>query len=102
MYFSVWATDNPGSHAERQRVRDAHRARLRDPGGHAVRVALGGPTLDEAGAMNGTLLVVEAEDINAVRRFVADDPYVAAGVYASVEIRPWAWGLGLPNRNDRP
>ena len=48
MYFAVWASDKPGMLAERQRVRDAHRARLRDPGAHAVRVRLGGPTLDDA------------------------------------------------------
>jgi uncharacterized protein len=96
MYFAVWATDRPGMLVERQRVRDAHRARLRDPGAHALRVRLGGPTLDEAGAMNGTLLVVEAEHIDAVRRFMAEDPYMLAGVYAALDIRPWAWGLGQP------
>jgi uncharacterized protein YciI len=102
MYFAVWASDKPGMLTERQRVRDAHRARLRDPGAHALRVRLGGPTLDDAGAMNGTLLVIEAADIDAVRRFMADDPYVAAGVYATVEIRPWAWGLGQPQEASTP
>lgn len=97
MYFAVWATDRPGMLAERQRVREAHRARLRDPGAHAVRVRLGGPTLDEVGGpMNGTLLVIEAADIDAVRRFIAEDPYSLVGVYATVDIRPWVWGLGQP------
>ena len=49
--------------------------------------------------MNGTLLVLQAEDIDAVRRFVADDPYVHEGVYKSVEVRPWAWGLGTPKEH---
>jgi uncharacterized protein YciI len=44
--------------------------------------------------MNGTLLIVQAEDISAVRAFVDGDPYVAAGVYANIEIRPWRCGLG--------
>jgi uncharacterized protein YciI len=96
-YFAVWATDAPGMGATRQRVREAHRARLRDPGDHAVRVLLGGATLDDSAAqMNGTLLVLQADDIEAVRRFVADDPYVHEGVYKVVEVRPWAWGLGTP------
>lgn len=96
-YFAVWATDAPGMEATRQHVREAHRARLRDPGAHPVRVLLGGATLGESGAqMNGTLLVLQADDIDAVRRFVADDPYVHEGVYRSVEVRPWAWGLGTP------
>jgi hypothetical protein len=93
--FAVWASDAPGSGDARQRVREAHRARLRAPAPHAVQVLQAGATLDDAtGAMNGTLLVVQAEDMDAVRAFVAADPYVAAGVYARVEIRPWRCGLG--------
>jgi hypothetical protein len=76
-------------------VREAHRLRLRNPAPHAVQVLQAGATLDErSGAMNGTLLVVQADNIAAVRAFVDADPYVAAGVYASVEIRPWRCGLG--------
>ena len=98
MYYAVWATDAPGMQAERQRVREAHRARLRAPGPHAVKVVAGGATLAEAdGTMNGTLLIVEADTIDAVRRFVDADPYRLAGVYARVEVRPWQWGLGQPN-----
>lgn len=97
MYFAVWATDRIGALPDRARVRDAHRVRLRNPGEHKVKVLLGGPTLDEgAASMNGSLLVVEADDIDAVRRFAAEDPYQLAKVYATVEVRPWNWGLGRP------
>lgn len=97
MYFVVWATDREGTQPARLAVRDAHRARLRDPGLHRVRVVAGGPTLTESrDGMNGSLLVIEADQIEAVRRFVAEDPYELAGVYAKVEIRPWTWGLGAP------
>jgi uncharacterized protein len=99
-YFAVWATDAPGMLEARQRVREAHRARLRDPGVHPVRVLLGGATLDDGAAqMNGTLLVVQAEHIDAVRCLVAEDPYMREGVYKSVEVRPWAWGLGQPKES---
>jgi uncharacterized protein YciI len=95
MLFAVWASDRPGRLAERQRVRELHRARLRDPGPHPVQVVQAGATLDEEGvAMNGTLLIVQAADLAAVQAFVADDPYVAAGVYDRIEIRPWRCGLG--------
>jgi uncharacterized protein YciI len=95
MLYAVWATDRPGTQAERMRVREAHRARLRDPAPHPVRVVQAGVTLDEAGAaMNGTLLIVQAESLQAVRDFVDGDPYVAAGVYDRVDIRPWRCGLG--------
>jgi uncharacterized protein YciI len=97
VYFAVWATDRAGMLEVRERVRDAHRARLRDPGSHPVRVVLGGPTVDDAhDTMNGTLLVVQAERLADVRRFVAEDPYMLAGVYADVQIRPWRWGLAVP------
>ena len=114
-YFAVWATDRPGMLDARLRVREAHRVRLRDPHGHAVRVVAGGPTLDSEGPetptlggtaadppMNGSLLVIEADDIEAVRRFVAEDPYQLAGVYASVEVRPWHWTLGRPDAPAAP
>jgi uncharacterized protein len=93
--YAVWATDRSGALAERERVRPAHRARLRATGIDAVKVVLAGPTLEhDAGTMNGTLLIVEAPDLDAVRRFVAADPYVEAGVYESVHIRPFVCGLG--------
>jgi hypothetical protein len=103
MYFAVWATDNAGMLDTRQRVREAHRARLRDPGDHPVRVLLGGVTLDNGAVhMNGTLLVVQAAHIDAVHKFIADDPYMQEGVYKSVEVRPWAWGLGQPKEDESP
>lgn len=101
MYYAVWATDRIGALPDRERVREAHRERLRNPGGHKVKVLLGGPTLDDAAAsMNGSLLVVEADSIEAVLRFVDEDPYVLAKVYATVEVRPWRWGLGRPDAAD--
>ena len=101
MYYAVWATDRIGALPDRERVREAHRARLRNPGEHQVKVVLGGPTLGESAAsMNGSLLVVQADNIEAVRRFFAEDPYQLANVYAKVEVRPWHWGLGRAEAAD--
>ena len=97
MYFVVFGTDKPHMTAVRETNRPAHRAYLRDPGQHPVQVRIGGPTFTNGmGKMNGTLLVVEAETIDAVRAFVLDDPYSRAGLFASLEIRPWHWGLDQP------
>ncbi|MDT4886907.1 YCII-related domain protein [compost metagenome] len=46
--------------------------------------------------MNGSLLVVEAASLAEVQAFLDDDPYVRAGIFERVEIRPWNWGLGNP------
>jgi uncharacterized protein YciI len=93
--YAVWATDRDGALQERLRVREAHRLRLRDPSPHRVTVLLAGPTLDRVGGfMNGTMLVVEAESVEAVQAFIADDPYIIHDVYAAVDIRLWRCGLG--------
>ena len=97
-YFAVLATDRSGKAALRAETREAHRRHLRAPEGHAVSVRFGGPTLtDDGGRMNGTLLIIEAEDINAVRAFVSDDPYVRADLFERIDIRPWQWSLGNPD-----
>jgi len=98
-YFAIFATDKPGMRAVRERVRPAHRAYLRTADRHSVVVRLGGPTLDVSGdAMNGTLLVIEAEHIEDVERFLHGDPYMHAGLFERIEIRPWNWSLGNPER----
>jgi uncharacterized protein len=93
--FAVWARDRDGMLAVRQQVREAHRARLRAPAPHAVTVVLAGPLNGGDGqTMNGTLLVVQAESLADVRRFVDADPYTQAGVYGPVDIQPWHCGIG--------
>lgn len=95
-YFVVYAIDHTDAAGLRQDHRPQHRARLRDPGEHAVKVHIGGPLLNEAGEMNGTMLVVQAAEQDTVRRFVQDDPYTKAGLYRHIDIHPFNWGLGQP------
>jgi uncharacterized protein YciI len=91
--FAVFATDRPGRAAVRAATRESHRAYLRQVHPEATLVALGGPTLDDAGEMNGTLLVVQARSIDAVRQFVAADPYSLNDLFVSVDVREWRCGL---------
>jgi uncharacterized protein YciI len=95
-YFVVFATDRPGFEQIRATHRPAHRERLRRHD-HPVTVRIGGPTLDAIeGNMNGTMLVIEAETEDAVRAYLAEDPYMLVGLYERLEIRPFNWGLGQP------
>ncbi|WP_057883345.1 YciI family protein [Tsuneonella troitsensis] len=55
---------------------------------------LGGPFLDEDGAMTGSLLIVEVDSLEAAQAFVDGDPYVQAGLFERVEVRPWRPLLG--------
>lgn len=96
MHFVVFATDKAGMCEVRAKVRPSHRKYLRHHD-HPVRVLLGGPTLDDSEEhMNGTMLVIEAESLQQVRQYVNQDPYSQAGLFSAVEIRPWSWGLGVP------
>lgn len=77
-------------------LRDGHRARLRQHD-HPVTVRIGGPLLDDAGAMIGTMLVIEAGTRADVEAFLSGDPYMLADLFEQVTITGFNWGLGLPD-----
>ena len=90
--FLILCTDKPDSRDLRAATRPAHLAYLSDGG---VEVKLGGPWLDETdGGPLGSLLIVEVENLAAARAFAAADPYAQAGLFASVEVRPWRLVVG--------
>lgn len=95
MYFVMWARDNEGMLDTRLAVRDEHRARLREHS-HPIQVCSGGPWLNDSGEMAGSMLVVKADSLQAVQDYIAQDPYVREGLYQTVEIRPFNWGIGNP------
>ncbi|WP_322966352.1 YciI family protein [Sphingomonas fuzhouensis] len=94
-YFVFQGVDAPDSAARRAGLRDAHRAYIRRDA-IDCRTVLGGPLLTEDAQMFSTLLVFEAEDRAAVVRFMRDDPYMRGGLFASVSVDQWLWGLGQP------
>lgn len=94
-HFMVLATDRPDATELRTRTRPQHRLYLRTHEAHSVQVLLAGPTFGPSGTeMNGTLLVVDAASVQDVLKFIADDPYSSAGLFAQVDVRPWVCGLG--------
>jgi len=95
-YFALIGEDRPGTGELRQALRPAHQAHFSRPRADCVGVA-GGPLLDDAQeTMTGTLLVFEAVDRAAVERFFAEDPYNTGGLFETMRILPWRWGLGRP------
>ncbi|MEO9211563.1 MAG: YciI family protein, partial [Caulobacteraceae bacterium] len=56
---------------------------------HGAMVRIAGPLLDEAGAMIGSLILVQTDRIETARAFNAADPYTLAGLFERVEIRAW-------------
>jgi uncharacterized protein YciI len=56
-------------------------------------VEMAGPFLD-AGAMIGSLVVLNVDDLAAAQDWAAGDPYAKAGLFASVDIREWKKVIG--------
>jgi len=94
-FFVLWAKDKSNALELRSTLRPEHRARLRTHD-HQVVCHCGGPWLDDHGQMAGSVLFIEADSIEAVEKYISDDPYVTHGLYESYEIRPFVWGLGQP------
>ena len=87
MYFIIHCTDNPGSAHIRVENRPAHVDFLKS---NRDNLYTAGPTLNDDGEdMNGSLLIVDFPDREAVEAFAAADPYAQAGLFESVVIKPW-------------
>lgn len=89
--FALFCVDKPHSLELRMATREAHLAYVR---GFADRMKLGGPMLDEAGDMAGSIIFMEADDIESVRAFSAEDPYNKAGLFERVDITAFKPTLG--------
>jgi uncharacterized protein YciI len=55
--------------------------------------------LGDDGKPIGSLVLIEAENKPSIETIAANDPYAKAGLFASVDIRPWAWLLKNPDTN---
>ncbi len=95
MHYAVVCIDKPDSADLRTATRSAHIAFLK---GLGDAVKFGGPMLDNAEAgMIGSMIVFEAGSLEAAKAAMANDPYAQAGLFASVDVRPWKWTVGNPD-----
>jgi hypothetical protein len=94
MLYAIVGEDVPNSLAQRLASRPAHVARLLELQA-AGRMVLAGPfpaidSLDPGPAgFSGSLIVAEFDSLTAAQAWAAADPYVAAGVYGNVTVRPF-------------
>jgi len=94
MFYAFICTDKPGTLEQRMQARPEHLARLealRDEG----RLLIAGPhpAIDsenptEAG-FTGSLVIAEFTSLEAAQTWADADPYIAAGVYQSVSVKPF-------------
>jgi uncharacterized protein YciI len=93
MLFALICTDKPGSLELRQQSRPEHLQFLESLGSN---LKAAGPFTDDEGRPTGSLVVIEALNRTAIAEIAERDPYAAAGLFASVEIRPWKWLIKNP------
>jgi uncharacterized protein YciI len=94
MYFALICTDKPAGLPIRKAHRPQHLAYLQGLG-DALKFA--GPfTAEDGETMTGSLVVIEAPSLAEAQEIADGDPFAKAGLFASVEIRPWKWSLGKP------
>lgn len=93
MWYAITGTDKENSLAQRTAARPAHLERLLALRA-AGRLRLAGPfpaldSIDPGPAgFSGSLIVAEFDDFAAAKAWADADPYVAAGVYVHVEVKP--------------
>lgn len=94
MWYAIISQDVEDSLDKRQSARPAHLDRLhalRDDG----RLLIAGPhpaiDNEEPGpsGFTGSLVVAEFDSLASAETWAAEDPYVAAGVYAKVNVKPF-------------
>ena len=90
MLYLVIAKDgtDPDAPARRASVRETHLEGARALAAEGT-LQVGGAILDDAGAMIGSALIVEAEDAAAVRALLEADIYHRGGVWRSYEVHPF-------------
>ena len=94
MLYAIVAEDVSDSLERRRSARPAHVERLeklRDAG----RLILAGPNpaidAEDPGAsgFTGSIIIAEFDSLDDARSWADSDPYVAAGVYADVRVKPF-------------
>ncbi|WBL73205.1 MULTISPECIES: YciI family protein [Serratia] len=94
MLYLIYAQDVPNSLENRLSVRPAHLARLqtlRDEG--RLVVAGPNPAIDSndpgSAGFSGSTVIAEFASLADAQAWAEQDPYVAAGVYADVTVKPF-------------
>ncbi len=94
MLYCIVGTDVENSLPLRKSAREAHLARLQDLQQQGRLILAGpNPAIDsndpgEAG-FSGSLIVAEFSDLGQAQAWADADPYIAAGVYDEVTVKPF-------------
>ncbi|CNI75041.1 YciI-like protein [Yersinia frederiksenii] len=94
MLYVIFATDIPDSLEKRLSVRPAHLARLQALQDQGRLLTAGpNPAIDSAdpgtAGFSGSTVIAEFSSQQEAEAWAEQDPYVAAGVYQSVIVKPY-------------
>lgn len=94
MWYVIEGHDHPGTLAQRLAARPAHLARLealRDAGDLLVAGPCPAIDAEDPGpaGFTGSVVIARFDALEAARAWADADPYIAAGVYARVDVRPF-------------
>ena len=93
MLYAIMSEDAKDSLEKRKPARPAHLARLEELQNQG-RLVFAGPhpaiDSDDPGpaGFTGSLVIAEFESLDQARSFADADPYMAAGVYTAVTVKP--------------
>ena len=86
MLYAMIAKDAPGTGQLRTDTRPVHLKHLESLG---EKLVFAGALLDSEDKPEGSLVILEAETLEEAEAMANADPFVAAGVFVSVEVRRW-------------
>ncbi|MEO1476262.1 MAG: YciI family protein [Pseudomonadota bacterium] len=90
--FIINARDKAGALDLRMANRPAHLDWARASVDH---ILMAGPVFaDDGETFAGSVFVADMENLEAVQNWAKEDPYAQAGLFETVEIRPFSWVLG--------
>ena len=94
MYYSIVATDNPDSLEKRLNARPAHLERLQQLQDTGRLLTAGpNPAIDNEdpgpNGFTGSLIIAEFDSLQDAQQWADTDPYIEAGVYSSVSVKPF-------------
>ncbi|RMJ05951.1 YciI-like protein [Marinobacter litoralis] len=94
MYYAIMSEDVPSSLALRKQARPAHLARLEAlKADGRLLVAGPHPAIDTEdpgdSGFTGSLVIAEFDSLESAQAWADADPYIEAGVYQSVSVKPY-------------
>ena len=86
-FYALIGRDRPNGLEHRKTHRPAHLEHMAKLDA-AGRLRYGGPILDEKGEMAGSLIILEAENLEEASATYQQDPYIVHGVFEHYEVVP--------------